>query len=338
MARGAATRSVGLEIDTGMVRAVEATGTASKPKLVAMARSPLPEGAVVEGMVLKPDEVGAALNTLWSSGRIRHRRVLLGVSNQAVLVRYATIPKVPKDKLDGIIRFYAQEHMPIPLESVVLGHQVIGETDTEGKSMLEVLLVAARRDMLDGFLQALSFARLEPEDIDVSTLALMRILPPAALNRTVAVINVANGLSNILIAAQGSPRLARLVAAKIKDLSVNLQLPIEQIIEHGLEGSSEKSEAFEGWLSNLISETRSSLNYYQNLENSTNIEAIIYNGSGALISGIAPRLEAALGLPVRIINPFAGFTGAGSQKMGKGFHTVEYAISAGLARRGLEGS
>lgn len=338
MARGAATRSVGLEIDTGMVRAVEATGTASKPKLVAMARSPLPDGAVVDGMVIQPDEVGAALNTLWSSGKIKHRRVLLGVSNQGVLVRYATIPKVPKNKLDGIIRFYAQEHMPLPLESVVLGHQVIGETEEDGKTMLEVLLVAARRDMLDGFLQALSFARLEPEDIDVSTLALMRILPPTALDRTVAVINVANGLSNILIAAQGSPRLARLVATKIKDLSVKLQLPIEQVIEQGSEFSSESRKAFEVWLSSLISEVRASLNYYQNLENSTNIAAVVFNGSGAQIGGVAPRLEEALGIPVRIINPFAGFAGAGSQKTGKGFRTVEYAICAGLARRGLEGS
>lgn len=338
MARGAAKRSVGLEIDTGMVRAVEATGTAARPKLVTMARSPLPDGAVVDGMILKPDEVGAALNNLWSSGRIKHRRVLLGVSNQGVLVRFATIPKVPKEKLGGIIRFYAQEHMPLPLESVVLGHQVIGETEADGKTMLEVLLVAARRDMLDGFLQALSFARLEPDDIDVSTLALMRILPLTALNRTVAVINVANGLSNILIAAHGSPRLARLVAAKIKDLSSSLQLPLEQVIKHGSELSSERSQAFEAWLSNLISEIRSSLNYYLNLENSTDIEAIIYNGSGALIGGVAPRLEAALGIPVRIINPFAGFAGAGSHKMGKGFHTVEYAICAGLARRGLEGS
>jgi type IV pilus assembly protein PilM len=338
MARGAATRSVGLEIDTGMVRAVEAAGTAARPKLVAMARSPLPEGAVVEGMVLKPDEVGAALRTLWSSGRIKHRRVLLGVSNQGVLVRYATIPKVPKEKLEGIVRFYAQEHMPIPLESVVLGHQVIGETEADGKSMLEVLLVAARRDMLDGFLQALTFARLEPDDIDVSTLALMRILPPSALDRTVAVINVANGLSNILIASKGSPRLARLIAAKIKDLSVNLQLPVEQVIENGLAASSESDKAFEAWLNNLISEIRSSLNYYQNLENSSNVEAVIFNGSGALIGGVAPRLEAALEIPVRITNPFAGFTGSGSQKTGKGFHTVEYAICAGLARRGLEGS
>ena len=338
MARGAATRSVGLEIDTGMVRAVEATGTAARPKLVAMARSPLPDGAVVDGMVLKPDEVGAALNTLWSSGKLKHRRVLLGVSNQGVLVRYATIPKVGKEKLEGIIRFYAQEHMPLPLEGVALGHQVIGETDVDGKTMLEVLLVAARRDMLDGFLQALSFANLEPEDIDVSTLALMRVLPPSALDRTVAVINVANGLSNILISAQGRPRLARLVAAKIKDLSVNLQLPIEQLLEHGSEFSSERSKAFEVWLGNLISEIRSSLNYYLNLENSTNVEAIICNGSGALIGGVAPKLEEALGIPVRIINPFAGFAGAGSQKMGKGFRTVEYAICAGLARRGLEGS
>ncbi len=337
MARNAAKRSVGLEIDTGMVRAVEVTGTAAKPKLIAMAGSPLPVGAVDEGMVIHPLEVGNALRKLWSSGAIKYPKVLLGVSNQGVLVRYATIPKVPKEKLDGMIRFYAQEHMPIPLESVVLGYQVVGEREDEGKNVLEVLLVAARRDMLNGFLEALTVAGLEPADIDVSTLGLMRILPPAAMDRTVAVINVAYGLSSILIAANGGPRLARQVSTKIKDLSAGLNLSLDRIIAEGIGSLELNTEIINPWLNNLISETRSSLTYYQNQANTAEVEAIIFNGSGALIKGIAPKIEEVLRLPVRILNPFAGFSGAESKSRGIGFRSVEYAISAGLARRGLEG-
>ncbi len=339
MALSTANKSVGLEIDTGTVRAVEASGSAAKPKLLNMAEEKLPEGSVDEGMVVNPQEVGAALRELWSSGGISSRRILLGISNQGVLVRYATIPKVPDDKLANVLRYHAQEHLPIPLESVVLDHVVIGETaDEDGNKLLEVLLVAARRDMLEGFLEALELASLEPVDIDVSTLSLMHILPPAALDRTVAVVNVANGLSNILISDRGQPRLARLVSVKLSDLSSRIGCSLDEVIKYSEDGSTAVREAYTIWAKSLIAETRSSLTYYQNQSGSSNLEAVIINGRGGRLSGITARLEEVLGIPVRLVNPFAGFSNAAKISEGSGIRAVEFAICAGLARRGLEGS
>ena len=326
-------KSVGLEIDSGVIRAVELSGSAASPRLNGMASIALPPGAVEEGMIVNPDEVSGALNQLWKSGDIKHRRVLLGVSNQGVLVRYTTIPKVPKDKMDNVIRFHAQELLPIPLESVVMDYMVIGERDEEEKTQLEILLVAARLDMLNSFMSALDQASLEPVDVDVSTLALMQVLPDAAKDRTVTVVNVANGLSNILVSVNNTPKLARLVSVKIKDLAEQTGLPLENVLQEAV-----RHDYYKSWLRNLVSETRSSLTYFQNQSNSSNIEAIILNGRGARLPGIAAALEGSLGLPVKIINPLSGLQNAGRFTAGKGIEAVDYAICAGLARRGLEGS
>lgn len=339
MALGGPKNAVGLEIDSGMARAVEAVGSAAKPKLVNMAMGELPGGSVEEGMVVNPEEVGSALSNMWRAGGFKSRKVLLGISNQGVLVRYATIPKVPPDKLKNVIKFHAQEHLPIPLESVVMDYQVIGETvSDEEKTLMEVLLVAARRDMLKSFLEALELAKLEAIDIDVSTLSLIRILPKAALERTVAVVNVANGLSNILVSDRGRPRLARLVSVNLKDLADKTGYSLEDVL-HNINGSQDNiKKAYTDWTSSLISETRSSLNYYQNYENASPLEAIILNGRGGRIKGVDRQLEEALGLPVRLTNPFAEFNNAERIIQKAGIQAVEYAISAGLARRGLEGS
>jgi type IV pilus assembly protein PilM len=326
-------KSVGLEIDSGVIRAVELSGSAASPRLNGMASIALPPGAVEEGMIVNPDEVSGALNQLWKSGDIKHRRVLLGVSNQGVLVRYTTIPKVPKDKMDNVIRFHAQELLPIPLESVVMDYMVIGERDEEEKTQLEILLVAARLDMLNSFMSALDQASLEPVDVDVSTLALMQVLPDAAKDRTVTVVNVANGLSNILVSVNNTPKLARLVSVKIKDLAEQTGLSLENALQEAV-----RHDYYKSWLRNLVSETRSSLTYFQNQSNSSNIEAIILNGRGARLPGIAAALEGSLGLPVKIINPLSGLQNAGRFTAGKGIEAVDYAICAGLARRGLEGS
>ncbi len=337
MARGA-TRSVGLEIDTGIIRAVEAAGTANSPKLISMAHIPLPEGAVEEGMVTDPVKVGEALRDLWNSGTLKHRKVLLGVANQGVLVRYSTIPKVPKEKMDNVIRFHAQELLPIPLDSVVMDYMVIGEREDEGSSLLEILLVAARRDMLNGFISALNAAKLEAADVDVSTLAMMRILPLVADRRTVAMVNVSNGLSNILVSASRVPRLARLVSVKINDLAEILGCPLTEVLLRAGHGGRTAQDKYFGWLRSLIAETRSSLNYYQNQNHASEIEAIILNGRGARLSGIATMMQDALELPVKIVNPFEGFSNANQKTGGSGLEAVDFAISAGLARRGLEGS
>ncbi len=337
MKLGVANKAVGLEIDTGIARAVEAAGSVENPKLINMAGIELSAGTVEEGMVVKPRDLGDALLELWSSGEVKHRKVLLGVSNQGVLVRYATIPKVPKDKMDNVIRFQAQENLPIPLESVVMDYQVIGETTEEGKNVLEILLVAARRDMLDGFLEALSIARLEPTDIDVSTLALMRTLPAKAVDRTVAIVNVANGLSNIMVSDRGRPRLARLMPFKLKDLAEGLNCPLHEVLHEYTYRTNRALETFDTWAESVIKETRSSINYYQNQPNASELEAIVLNGRGARLTGLVNLMEEALNLPVRVANPFAAYVNGNGGALGSGIEAVEYAICAGLARRGLEG-
>ncbi len=339
MAVASTGRAVGLEIDTGVVRAVEVGGSTAKPKLLRMSSAPLEDGAVEEGMILKPDAVGSSLRELWSSGGIRDRNVILGVSNQGVLVRYASIPKVPRDKLANVIRFQAQEQLPIPLESVVLDFIIIGETkDDDGKSVLEALLVAARRDMLDSFLEALRLAKLEPLDIDVSTLALMQVLPPPVFDRTVAVVNVANGLSNILISSRNQPRMARLVAVKVKDMADQLRCPLGQVIKVLSDPHPEVQGVYNSWVNSLELETRSSLDYYHNQANVAEVEAIILNGRGARINGIATRMQEAIGLPVKVVNPFSRFAGSERKTREMGIQAVDFAICAGLARRGLGGA
>ncbi len=332
-----ADRSVGLELDTGAARAVELNRNFGNPKLAALGAIILPPGAVEEGMVLEPEEVGRALKTLWSARGFKGREVLLGISNQAVLVRYATMPKVPLDKLDNVVRYHAQEYLPIPLANVVLDYLIIGEVSTEDKEELEVLLVAARRDMLEGFIEALTIAELEPRDIDVSSLPLVRVLPPATRGKTVAVVNASNGLSNILIATRGVPRLARLVSVKMKDIADQLSCPLEEVLIALEKPSKEAETVLHNWIDLLATEIRSLINYFQGQEGAEEIEEIFLNGRGARLPGIFEQLEDRLSVPLRKHNPMEQYVTPTFAQVGHHGEALEYAISAGLAHRGFGG-
>ncbi len=203
--------AVGLELDSVEARAVELRGSPASPWLACWGRAPLPPGAVSDGMVLQPEAVAGVLGKLWSRTGMGSREVILGLFNQAVLVRMATFPEVQAGKVDRMVRLQAQEHIPVPLSTVVLDHAVIGKAPGDLGNVLEVLLVAARRDMLKSFLAALDAARLKPLEIDVAPLALIRNLPPGASRGTVAILDVAVGFSNLLVVSRNAPRLVRLL-------------------------------------------------------------------------------------------------------------------------------
>jgi len=340
MGSGLRKTAIGLEIDTGAARAVEFTGKASSPNLTGLGSIVLPEGAVKEGLILEPELVGNALLKLWQNARFKERSVILGISNQGVLVRHMTVPQVAPDKLKNLIRFQAQEHLPIPIESVVLDYLVLGDAVSnsgDDQNKLEVLLVAARRDMLEKFLRCLEIARLEPFDIDVSSISLINLLPQKAKDINVALVNIANGLNSILISEGGQPRLARLGMVKISDLTDSLGYALNDINLGQINNDSKSSEILTRWIEQMAVEIRSSLTYYQDQLGASRVEGILLCGRGALIPGINEQLEDNLELPVRSFNPLDAYAPARKSMIGTDFDAIEFTISAGLGIRGLEG-
>ena len=333
MVIGAKKRLVGLDIDAGEIRGVELSGTASAPKINTWGREPLPQGAVEDGMIQQPDQVAAALAQLWSKNGFKEKNVILGVSNKDVLVRFANFQKVPEDKLGGLIRHQAQDYLPLSLASVVLDYTVIGETTGESGAMYEVILVAARREMLDVFLNTLSGARLNPADIDVSSLVLLKIMPRVQREGAVVLVDVANGQSNILIIADRVPRLARRIPVRLQDAAARMEVPVEELFS--LAGLSESApEAYLEWIDELVSEIRASISYYQDQPNALEVEEILLSGKGARAPEVAGRIEEVLNTPVKKLQPFTGTTRF--NQMGNG-QELDYSIAFSLALRGLEG-
>lgn len=355
--RGAA----GLELDSSEIRVVELTGSPAAPSLAALGRMPLPPGAVSEGMVLQPGAVAGALEELWSRAGIVSREVILGVFNQAVLVRIANFPAVPADKVAQMVRYQAQEHIPVPISTVVLDHAVIGKTSGESENSLEMLLVAARRDMLQPFLSALEAARIKPLDIDVSPLALARNLPPQTARGTVALLDIALGLSNFLIISRNAPRLVRLLPTGLqrvadrlgcspddlapvswsKDLQTHPHSHNEAAATLAEEAPDSQgrdnrlqSDDLEAWAGSLEGEIRSSIGYYLGQPGSAPVEGLLLSGRGARVEGLAGHLQRRLNIPVSLMQTLWAIK---HREDPASFPAeIDFSVSTGLARRGLE--
>ena len=171
---------VGLDVEAGSIAATEIRAN-GQVEVVGQGVMALDPGVFREGEVTDPEALGAALKELFSTYKLG-RNVRFGVANQRIAVRTIALPAIEgAEELATAIRFQAQDHIPMPLEQAVLDWEVIGHTTgPNGERQIEVVVVAARRDMLSSVVAAMRHAGLKPEGIDLSAFGMIRALSGAA--------------------------------------------------------------------------------------------------------------------------------------------------------------
>ncbi len=167
---------VGLDVEAGSVAATE-VGVNGHAAVSKFGIVPLGAGVFREGEVTDPTALGDALKHLFSKGKLS-KTVRVGLASQRVAVRTLRLPHIDdRTELETAIRFQAQDHIPMPLENAVLDWQVVGHSTGEnGERQIDVVVVAARREMLGSLIEAINRAGLRPVGIDLSAFGMVRAL------------------------------------------------------------------------------------------------------------------------------------------------------------------
>jgi type IV pilus assembly protein PilM len=339
------TNVVGLDIEAGSVAATEVhlNGGVS---VKAAAIAPLPPGAFGEGEVADPEALAAGLKALFSANKLS-KQVRLGVGNQRIVVRTLRLPAIEDPKeLEAAVRFQAQEQMPMPIDQAVLEHHVVGGTPGEDGTapQIDVVVVAARRDMIASFLGPLRRAGLEPVGIDVAAFGMIRALAgasaPAAAEgqpapQTVLFCNVGD-VANLAVARGRACLFTRVSHAGLETLAgrlaaarglsyehamqwlyhVGVEQPLETI-EGDPEIIAEARRVLEEGVSALVDDLRLSLDYYSAQDAAVPVERVVLSGPGSVITGFAARVEEGLSLQVSSSRPpaLSGFDAVAAARL-----------------------
>jgi type IV pilus assembly protein PilM len=326
---------VGLDIEAGSVAATEvrANGTV---EVVGSAIGPLDAGTFHEGEVLDSERLAEALRNLFSEHKLG-KQVRLGVGNQRVVVRTVRLPAIEDpDEMAAAVRFQAQEQVPMPLDQAVLEYQVVGGAPAEeGQApQVDVIVVAARRDMVASFLDPVRRAGLQPLGVDLSAFGMIRALagagePPEGVEQgerpAAAVLYCSVGdITNLAVARGPSCLFTRVSHAGTEAISESLRGALGLTAAHAGQwlfhvGLEQQVEAIEGdpqivaevrralgeGVTKLLDELRLSLDYYGAQEAALPVGRIVLCGPASPIPGLAARMEAGLGLPVAVATPAA---------------------------------
>ena len=315
--RGSARAVVGLDIEPGYVSAVE-----TSPHSVAVRRAAfmeLPPDVVKDGEVVDPEALGTLLRDFFAEHELG-TRVRVGLANQRIVMRTIDLPPITDEKaLASAIRFQAQEHIAMPLDQAVLEHQSLGLVGTAEGPRSRVVLVAARRDMVERLLDALRIAGLTPEGIDLAAFALIRALrAPEDGDDPIAYINLGS-VTNIAVASETDCLFTRVIPYGIDAVSselsgrrgltaehsrgwlrhVGLGVPVDQLTgEPDIVRATR--EVLEEGVARIAAEVRATLDFYSAQTGGRPTQIAVATGPGAAIPGLVDQLAEDLRIPVSV--------------------------------------
>lgn len=268
----------------------------------------LPPGAVVNGVVSDAGSVTRALKQLWETHKLQCRSVILGITNQQVVVRELTLPNLAPEQLALALPFQARELLPFPAEQALLDFAPLGEP-TEATDTITGLIVGVPREPVVAAVNAVEGAGLTVARVDLSSFALLRAI--AAENRAVeAVVDVGSQITHIVVHNGGIPRVVRAVTRggeEVTELIVskcgmNRDEADAAKREIGLTGSDQRvADIVAQGVRPLLAELRSSVQYFLAGSSGAQIDRVSLTGRGALLPGFAEVLSEQLGVPVEVV-------------------------------------
>jgi type IV pilus assembly protein PilM len=307
---------VGLDIEPGRIVAAEVSVNGNVC-LERVATADLPVGVVRDGEVVDVDAVSTALKQLWGDHKGLGRDVRIGVANAKIVVRTVDVPPVTDPaQIDAAVRQIAVDELPMPLESAVLDYEPIGIVDTPNGPRNRIVLIAARKEMVEAVVAAVTGAGLKPRGVDLSAFAMIRVLgggrPDSALYLSVG------GLANLAVVVDGVCLFTRVTGAGLEGMAIELAERRSLTLEHArmwlrhvgfeadladLDGDADIIADARTVLTDgtrrLASEVRASLEFHQTQAMSgADVERAVLTGAAVAVPGFADALAAELGMPV----------------------------------------
>ncbi len=309
---------VGLDIGSKAIKvaeAVEAKGAWTLKKFGSVELAP---GAIEEGTVRDAQVVADAIRELFRLYNIKHSNVAVSIGGYSVIVKNITVQTMPEEQLYESINFEAEQYIPFDINDVNLDFHILGETE-HNPNQMNVLLVAAKKDMIEDYINVIDMADLNLCIIDIDAFALQNIydLNYADDSGGVALIDIGAGKTSFNI-------LKDHVSVFMRDVSLGcnqVNKKISQIAGCSLAEAEDLKlssnpdkisianlEQIESTVvSDWCNEIRRALDFFYSTNPDVAIRNIVLSGGGANIKAFRESLAIQTSAEVTAINPFKTF-------------------------------
>jgi type IV pilus assembly protein PilM len=343
-----ASNCIGLDIGSSSIKMLQVKATPKGIRLLDFGIEPLPPQTIVDGTIMDQGAVVEAIRRLRAALGIRNRQVATAISGHSVIIKKIQVPQMPADELAEQLQVEAEQHIPFRSDEVEIDHQLVNPRNAQG--LMELLLVAAKKEVIADYAQVIRDAKLLPVVMDVTAFTVQNAFEAsydAGPGESVALINIGAAISNINIITEGTSIFTR-------DVTVGGGAFTEEI-QKRIHVSQEEAEAFKIAVSagdlagvpagvtavlNEVAESMAgklqrTLDFFLAASSDATLSRIYLCGGSAKVPALQKLLAERARVPVEIIDPFRRLV-IDEAKFDMEFiraHAAEATVGLGLALR-----
>lgn len=318
MAFGKKNNLVGLDIGSSMIKVAEVSETKKGMVLKRLAVSEIPPGVIDDGVIKDMDVVAGAVKDVFKSNRIADQNVATSIGGYSVIVKKITVQNMTESQLQEQIQFEAEQYIPFDISDVNLDFQILGENEHNANQM-NVLLVAAKKEMVNDYVELIRSSGLNPCLIDVDAFALQNVfeLNYGAIEENVALIDIGASKTSLNILKDNTSVFMRDVSlgcgqinqriVSLADCSLDEAEKIKHSEQSDLISVEDLREIISSVVSDWCNEIRRALDFFYSTYPDDHIKRIVLSGGGANISEFKELLATETSAEVETINPFTSF-------------------------------
>ncbi len=152
-----------------------------------------------------------AVRKALESAKISAKYSISSVSGESIIVRYIQLPEMPEEELKNALKWEAEEYIPFPIDEVNIDSVILGKAgDTSGK--VNILLVSAKKDLVNDHVDIIKSVGLIPSIVDVDSFAFLNAFEynyQPGSDEIIALLNIGAEITSINIYVNGTSRFSR---------------------------------------------------------------------------------------------------------------------------------
>lgn len=341
---------VGLDIGSRTLKAAEIIENKSGYTLKKFGMLDIDPGIIEDGNINDIPRAAESLRELYRLYNFREQNVAISIGGYSVISKNIVIQNMTEEQIQETIHFEAEQYIPFDISDVNLDFQVLGPNENN-PNQLNVLLVAAKKDMVSDYIDLIEQAGLNICIIDVDAFALQNIYElnyDIVAEDSIALIDIGASKTSLNIMKGGNSVIMRDVSLGCGQINQKIAALADCSFEEAEQIKYEKNpekitfhdlhEILSSVVGDWCTEIRRAFDFFYSTYPEDQIKNIILSGGGANIEQFRSRLAEETASDVSTINPFQKFN-VDSEKFEASFLeriAPQAAICLGLATRKVD--
>ncbi len=309
---------LGVDIGLSQIKVCELKKSGGSFKLVGYASVDLPEGALIEDDIQKPEEISEAFAVALTRLGSSVENFCLGLSGPNTVARRLQLAGGTDEEIDDQVSWEAEQYLPFDAEDSVISFHNYGANEGGG---VDVLIAAARADIIDMFKELIDKDnKKKVRIVDLGVTAITNVFEHvleekiSGVEHSSILLDIGAQKTHFIIYRNGAIYFAKEINVGgviiTEEIQRQMGVTYEEAENLKIFGDNQGNlpedivEIIEDVLETFFAELKKTIDFYISSTSDDTIRDIFVTGGAAQTPGVVDGIAEALERDVHLLNPF----------------------------------